>query len=160
VSAIGSCVRMKTSDLDRCLGLAAQITTPPPPKWPWQKKPATGRDAFVREWAAAIQEELVFDGSGHLLTSYFLAQNDVNGLTDPFDEPEGLALAKVFTAAFPVRVPQPFPAFDPKALAAFCDDEWGDGGPERCEGIARVDAFLKTGLARIDDSHSVVFIIS
>src|SRR5262249_22643359 len=160
VSAIGSCVRMKTSDLDRCLALAGGITPPQKSRWPWQKKLDTGRDAFVREWAAAVLEEMVFDGSGYLLASYFLAQNEMNGLTDPFDEPEGLMLAKVFTAAFPVRVPHSLPALEPNALAAFCNKEWGDNGPGKCEGITRVDAFLKAGISRIDDNHSVVFIIS
>ena len=151
---------MKTSDLERCLALAAQITTPPKSKWPWQKKPDTGRDAFVREWGAAIEEELVFDGSGYLLASYFLAQNEMNGLTDPFDEPEGLTLAKVFTAAFPVRAPQSLPPLEPKALAAFCGNEWGDEGPGKCEGIIQVDAFLRAGLSRIDEHHAVVFVIA
>src|SRR5262245_2495841 len=134
---------MKTGDLDQCLALAASIPPPPKSKWPWQTSSQKERDAFLRAWTSAILEETVLDGSGHLLSSYFLAQNELNGLSDPFDAPEGLTLGKVFTAAFPVRAPQALPPLDAKALAAFCDDEWGDDGPGMCEGLARTDAFLK-----------------
>lgn len=148
MSGIGICVRMKTSDLDRCLALAARVT------------PGNGRDAFTREWAAATLDEDVLEGSGFLLSSYFLAQSVLNGLPDPFDAPQGSTLAKIFTAAFPVRAPLALPPFEPKALADFCIAEWRDDGPAVCDGLAKADAFLKAGIARIDDTTSVVFIIA
>jgi hypothetical protein len=102
------------------LALAARVTASPPSRWPWQKPPQNERDTFVREWDAAVLEEVDLDGSGYLLSSYFLAQNVLNGLPDPFDAPEGLTLAKVFTAAFPLRAPLSLPTLEAKALAAFC----------------------------------------
>ena len=45
---------------------------------------------------------------------------------DPFDSPEGMILAKVFTAAFPARARQVLPALERNALEKFCVSEWGD----------------------------------
>ena len=160
MSAIGRCVRMKTSDLDRCLAIAAQVTPAPPSRWPWQKPAESLADVFAREWAGAVLDDDVFAGSGYLLSSYFLAQNELNGVPDPFDSPEGLTLAKVFTAAFPVRAPQALPPLDPTTLAAFCDDEWGDDGPGMFQGIQQADGFLRAGMSRRREGEAVVFLIA
>jgi hypothetical protein len=160
MSAIGSYVRIGTQDLDRCLALASRVTRQPPSKWPWQAKAETGLDAFARAWAAAVLEEVVFDGSGHLLSSYVLAQNELNNLEDPFDSPEGITLANVFTAAFPVRIAQPFPALDERALEEFCRSEWGDEGPDMYSGLARAHAFFDAGVSRVASGEAVVFIIA
>jgi hypothetical protein len=143
MSALGSYVRIRTGDLDRCLALAG---APP--------------DVFSREWTAAVLEEVVFEGSGHLLSSYFLAQTSLNEIEDPFDSPDGVTLAQVFTAAFPARVALALPELDPKALSEFCLDEWGNDASDISAGIASAHTFFKTGMARVGNGEAVVFIIS
>lgn len=160
MSAIGSYVRIGTQDLDRCLEMASRVTTEQPFRWPWQAKPENAREVFAREWAAAVREEVVLDGSGHLLSSYFLAQSELNNLEDPFDSPEGIVLARVFTAAFPARAPQVLPALERNALEEFCASQWGDEGREACEGLARAHEFFQTGMSAITQNEAVVFIIS
>jgi hypothetical protein len=160
VSAIGSYVRIATPDLDRCLEIASRVTTEQPFRWPWQAKTENAREVFAREWAAAVREEVVLDGSGHLLSSYFLAQSELNSLEDPFDSREGMILARVFTAAFPARVAQALPELERNALEEFCVSEWGDEGREACAGLARAHEFFKTGMASITQNEAVVFIIS
>jgi hypothetical protein len=147
MSAIGSYVRLRTADLDRCLELAS-------------RRAESSLDAFSREWASAVLEEVVFEGSGHLLSSYFLAQGAVNGLDDPFDSAEGTTLARVFTAAFPARAAHPLPEFNEEALRQFCEAEWGGEGPSMCDGIAAAHAFFKAGMAHIRGDQVVVFIVS
>ena len=149
---------MRSHDLDRCLELASRVE-PEGRKWPWQSASESGGEVFAREWAAAVQEEVVFDGSGDLLTAYFLAQSTLNDLDDPFDSPEGMILAKVFTAAFPARAVARFPALEERALKEFCADEWGDDGPGVREGIAQAQAFVESGMARIGPDQAVVFVI-
>ena len=143
MSAIGSYVRIRTADLDRCLELASRDSSD-----------------FAREWDAAVLEEVDFDGSGWVLSSYFLAQSHLNDLADPFDSAEGMTLAKVFTAAFPVRAPQPLPELDAKALQEFCASEWDTVAAAVCDGIVQAHAFLTMGMARIAQGEAVVFIIS
>ena len=143
MSAIGSYVRIRTQDLDRCLELAS---------------PAS--DAFAREWQAAVVEEVVFEASGHVLSAYFLAQNELNALPDPFDSPDGLILANVFTAAFPARAPQAFPELDGPALRELCESEWGADGAAMFACLVDAHAFFKKGLSRIREHEAVVFIIS
>jgi hypothetical protein len=160
MSAIGSYVRMRTPHLDRCIELADKVS-PDQRKWPWQSKSDSNREAFLRAWAAAALEEVDLDGSGYLLASYFLAQSELNQVTDPFDLPDGLALAKVFTGAFTVRTREPFPALDAGALKEFCVSEWGEEeSPQRQDGIVRVHAFIESGLSRIGDGEAGVFIIA
>ena len=160
MSAIATYVRMRTADLDRCLELAAGATPDRPFRWPWQAKVESTRETFHREWAAAVLEEVVFDGSGHLVSSYFLAQTDVNGIDDPFESAEAAALSRIFTAAFPVRTPLPLPEFSDQALRQFCESEWGDEGPEAHQGIAAAHSFIKAGMARIRPNEAVIFIVS
>jgi hypothetical protein len=147
MSAIGSHVLMRTPDLERCMTLAAQAAN-------------GNREAFARAWQSATLEEVAFAYSGYTLASYFLAQHDLNGLPDPFDSPEGLVLANVFTAAFPARTPLPLPELEREALEGFCVSEWGPEGADRCEAILAAHEFFKRGMSHIGPDQAVVFIIS
>jgi hypothetical protein len=150
---------MRTSDLDRLLEQAAAATSDRPFRWPWQPRAESSRERFDHEWDAATLEEVVFDGSGHLLGQYFLAQSELHEVADPFESAEAAPLARVFTAAFAARVPQELRAFDESALRQFCK-EWGDEAPAMYDGIIAAHAFFKEGMARIRDGEAVVFIIS
>ena len=141
---MGATYAFVTADLDRCLALAA----------------AAKPEVFTRDWTAAVLEEVVFEDSGHLLSSYFLAQTSLNEIEDPFDSPDGVTLAQVFTAAFPARVALPLPELDAKALAEFCLDEWGSDGSGMAAGIMAAHTFFKAGMARVGSGEAVVFIIS
>jgi hypothetical protein len=134
---------MRAADLDRCLTLAAQAAT-------------GSADAFAREWRSATMEEVVFEHSGYVLASYFLAQGDLNDVSDPFDSPEGLVLAGVFTAAFPARTTFALPELERDALEAFCISEWGEDGVARCEPILAAHEFFKHGMSRITPDTAVV----
>jgi hypothetical protein len=159
VSAIGSYVRMRASDLDRLLEQAAAVTSDRPFRWPWQPRAESSRERFEKEWDAATLEEVVFDGSGHVLGHYFLAQSELHDVVDPFDSAEAASLARVFTAAFAARVPQELRDFDEGALKEFCT-EWGDEAAAIHDGIVAAHAFFKEGMARIRDGEAVVFLIS
>ena len=158
MSAIGSYVCMRPADLERCLDLAREVTASPPSRWPWQAKAETPRERFAREWQKAIIQEVVFDGAGELLSSYFLAQDAVNGFPDPFEQPEAAIFAKVFPAAFAVREALILPEMERGALQQFCEAEWDTNAGEMCAGSAH--RFLKEGLARAAENTSVVFVIS
>ena len=160
MSAIGKYVRMRTADLDRCLELASRATPDRPFRWPWQTKAESTQETFHREWASAVLEEVVFDGSGHVLSSYFLAQEEVNGVDDPFASAEAAALGRVFTAAFAARAALRLPELSDQALRQFCESEWDDEGPEMHQAIAAAHVFVKAGMARIRSDEAVVFIVS
>lgn len=160
MSAIGSYVCMRSADLERCLALAREANDMRPFRWPWQPKGESSREAFEREWRKATLEEVVFEGSGHLLTSYFLAQSAVNELTDPFDQPEGAILGNVFTAAFVAREALALPEMERGALQRFCGSEWRDDGEEMCSGILAAHRFLQEGSKKVGKDSFVVFVVS
>lgn len=160
MSAIGSYVRLKESDLARCLQLATSATPHRPFRWPWQARAESSLEAFEGEWTSAVLEEVVFDESGYLLASYFLAQAALNHVTDPFDSVEGKILAKVFTGGVPVRDPRAFPELPTGALEAFCRSEWGDEGEGMAEGIAAAHAFFNAGISLATRDEPTVFIIA
>jgi hypothetical protein len=160
MSAIGSYVRIRTTDLDRCLELAAPASSEGKFRWPWQPRAETGRERFTREWEAAVLEEVDFDGSGYVLASYFLAQGALNGLDDPFESPEADRLANVFTAALPVRVRRVFPELDANGLREFCATEWGADAPGMHAAILKAHEFFRAGMSRVTSEEAVVFIIS
>ena len=160
MSAIGSYVRIRPTDLDRCLVLAERATPERPFRWPWQPKVESTLETFTREWAAATLDEAVFDYSGYALGSYFLAQGELNKIEDPFDAPESQCFSKVFTAAFCARTPRSFPPMDQAALERFCRSEWPDDAPGMVDAIKGAHDFFRAGMSRVTGSEVVVFIIS
>jgi hypothetical protein len=150
---------MRPTDLARCAELAAQATGDRTFRWPWQARTETGLERFGREWDAAVLEEVVFDGSGYVLGSYFLAQAALNHFADPFDAAESADFAKVFTAAWPVRTQLSLPELDAGALRQFCAAEWSDD-PQMYEAVMQAHSFFKAGLGRVTEDEAVVFIIA
>jgi plasmid stabilization system protein ParE len=119
-----------------------------------------GFEIFAREWDGAILEEVTFGESGHLLSSYFLAQAEVNQLPDPFDSAESKRFERAFTAAFVVRSASRMPEMPAGPLASFCATEWGTDASGMHEGLAAAHHFLNQGLARATATEPIVFIIA
>jgi hypothetical protein len=68
-------------------------------------------------------------------------------------------LAKVFTAAFVFERVVPMPDLPDGPLRAYCNDEYGEEGPELLEPIWAAHSFFQRGLADITPESLVVFII-
>ncbi len=160
MSAIGIYIRMRAKDLDRCMGLAEHASPERPFRWLWQPKAESGFDIFAREWDEAILEEVTFGESGHLLSSYFLAQAVVNQLPNPFDSAESKRFERVFTGAFVARSPSRIPDLPAGPLASFCASEWGADASSMREGLGSVHNFLNQGLARATAADPIVFIVA
>jgi hypothetical protein len=161
MSAIGSYVVMRRSDLPGCIALAQNIRTETTGKWIFKQTQEVGHDEFYRAWKAGVVREADFEYSGYALGNYLDAQEAVNG-AQLFDEQSetGQVLAKVFTAAFVFDAPVSLPAMAGEPLLEFCREEYGADAQGMAEAITAADEFYRRGLAEITPEHLVVFVIS
>jgi hypothetical protein len=161
MSAIGSYVVMRRSDLLGCVALAQDVRTETTGKWIFKQTQELGHEEFRRAWQAGVVREVDFGYSGYVLGNYLDAQQAVNG-TELFDEQSemGKVLAKVFTAAFVFDAPVSLPAMAGEPLLAFCREEYGADAQGMAEAIIAAGEFYRRGLAEITPEHLVVFVIS
>jgi hypothetical protein len=131
-------------------------------KWIFKKPVTRGRDEFNAAWAAALVEEVDFEYSGYVLGDYLDAQgtsqrrpNRGTGAVrgSPVDEQ-----AVHSRHTFEER-PAPFPAIEEQALHAFCQDEYGGDADSLYQAIQAAHEFYRRGLARLSETHVVMFVI-
>jgi hypothetical protein len=160
MSATGWYVVLTKRDLERCLDLARRVQRESTGRWFWKKTIETGRDEFDRAWNAAVTKKIEFEHSGFALADYFTAQQEVNGYReDPFDSPDGLALARVFTSAYPVTTPTTFPPLVAASLKAFCAEEYGEDDVSGLQAIQAAHEFYAEGISQVSAEAAVVFAI-
>lgn len=162
MSAIGSVVFVKRPEFAHCVQLAAQVRYEKKGWGPFKKDVTYGREAFEQAWRAAVVEAREFDFSGHALTGYFDAQQQLNGV-DPerlASTAAGQALDKVFMAAIPFEQPLTLPALSPDSLRAYCAAEYGEDADEMFQIMQAADAFCRSGIQRLSAEHVVVFLVS
>lgn len=162
MSAIGSYVVLRREGFKECVRLAADLRTEATHKWLFKKPSTRGRDEFDAAWAAALVEEVDFGYSGYVLGDYLDAQEQVNGV--PAGERErsaaALTLNKLFTTAIPFEeTPPPFPTLEEQALRAFCQSEYGSDADSMYQAIQAAHEFYGRGLARLSETHVVMFVI-
>lgn len=162
MSAIGTYVRIRRSDLERCIKLAATIHRETPGRWPWTKSVEFGRREFDHAWQAGTIEQVEFGYSGYVLNDYLTAQEAINGYAhSPFDSTDAMVLEKAFAAAFPIFSPMSFPELPDQALLTFCVQQYGQTDASTMfEAIQAAHEFYRSGIAGVTSQESVVFVIS
>src|ERR1700746_644223 len=162
MSAIGSYVVLRREGFRECIRLVADVRKEVTGKWIFKKPVTRGRDEFNAAWAAALVEEVDFEYSGYVLGDYLDAQELVNGVrTEEWERSAAaLTLKKLFTAAIPFEeTPAPFPAIEEQTLRAFCQSEYGNNADSLYQATQAAHEFYGRGLARLSETHVVMFVI-